>query len=107
MAGIGRNYALPAVPLLVQRVRILQAMLEAPAGHDIFAMSSMAYMAYPDHTFNSPQGAALAVCKTVAAMHNEHLLFMHAAGGYSIMPMGRAWLAHHEKAAGELSEMTS
>lgn len=104
MAGTGRNYALPSVPLLKQRVRILQAMRDDPYAEQAYSMNSMAYVAYPDHTFNSPQGAAFAVCKTVAAMTREALLFM-STHGYSITDMGRAWLAHHLKT--HIDEVTS
>ncbi len=77
-----------AVPVAEQKRRILIAMTKAPRGHT-WHTASLAYLAFPDYSFRSPQGAALAISRTARAMCDEGLLRM-AKYGYEITEQGRA-----------------
>ena len=84
-----RQHGKPSVPVAVQRLRILQALMPPVRG---LSMSSMAYSAFPDFRFRTPQGAALCISRTVRGMHDERLIRM-ADYGYSITEKGREYLA--------------
>lgn len=83
-----RQAGKPAVPVEQQRIRILTALARA----DRLPMSALAYAAFPDYQFRSPQGAALAVSGTVRSMLNDQLV-MSARHGYQISSAGQALIA--------------
>lgn len=80
----------PSVPVEQQRLRILTAL----AGAQRLPMSSMAYAAFPDYDFRSPQGAALAVSATVRGLTDDGLV-IGASHGYQISSTGRALIEQH------------
>lgn len=78
-----RQHGKPAAPVADQRLRILNALSIAPS----LPMSALAYAAFPDYEFRSPQGAALAVSRTVRGLHDDQLL-KGASRGYQITSAG-------------------
>lgn len=84
-----------SVPVEQQRIRILTAL--AAAQH--LPMSAMAYAAFPDYEFRTPQGAALAVSGTVRALYDDKLV-LGASYGYQISHAGRTLL--EQQAASEV-----
>ena len=87
----------PMVPVALQRSRILCHLAEVtrPA-----RMSVMAAVAFPDYTFRSPQGAALAVSRTVRGMEGDGLVRWSGEGaywGYLITGEGRKYIIKREE----------
>lgn len=82
-----RQAGKPSVPVDQQRIRILSALAKAQR----LPMSAMAYAAFPDYEFRSPQGAALAVSGTVRGLCDDKLV-IGASMGYQISSAGRAHL---------------
>lgn len=83
-----RQAGKPSAPVEQQRIRILTALANATR----LPMSAMAYAAFPDYEFRSPQGAALADSRTVRGLYDDKLV-MGASIGYQITNSGRAFLA--------------
>lgn len=82
----------PAVPVSEQKRRILASLASVP--HDPMrnrgaAMSSLAYIAFPDFRFKSPQGAALCISRTVRELMDSGYL-RHCLYGYEITSAGRS-----------------
>lgn len=90
-----RQAGRPIAPVQLQRKRILQALVEYRGS---LRMSSMAKAAFPDYQFRSPQGAALAVSRTVRGMHDDKLLFA-TTYGYEVTALGRKQAASDQIAA--------
>lgn len=82
-----RQQGKPAVPVPLQRQRILKA-LASRMGERGLNMSSMAYCAFPDFRFRSPQGAALCISRTVRQMHQDGVIYPQEFG-YNITAAGR------------------
>ena len=89
-----RQAGKPSVPVEQQRLRILTALADAQR----LPMSAMAYAAFPDYEFRSPQGAALAVSATVKGLCDERLV-IGARYGYQISSTGREFI-EQQKAGG-------
>lgn len=60
-----RQAGKPVASIADQRLRILAALARAARGS--LRMSALAYAAFPNYEFRTPQGAALAVSRTVRA----------------------------------------
>lgn len=88
-----RQYGKPAAPVALQRSRILAVL--AMGDRRPLSMSVMAYAAFPDYKFRSPQGAALAVCRTVRGLYDDKLL-AGASHGYRITEAGLAVVAQEQ-----------
>lgn len=84
-----RQAGKPSVPVADQRRRILQAL--QLTGKPL-SPSAMALVAFPDFTFRSRQGAALAISRTVRGLYDDHLIAA-VTRGYQITDMGRNWLS--------------
>ena len=84
-----RQAGKPSVPVADQRRRICQAL--QLTGKPLSA-SAMALVAFPDFTFRSLQGAALAISRTVRGLYDDHLVTA-VTRGYQITDMGREWLS--------------
>lgn len=80
-----RQHGKPSAPIHEQRARILAALAKRKG--DSLPMSAMAYAAFPDYTFRSPQGAALAVSRTVRGLYEDKLI-RGASYGYEITDAG-------------------
>jgi hypothetical protein len=78
--------AAQSVSIAVQRVRILTALADSRAG---LPMSALGCAAFPERRFRSPQGAALAVSRTVRGLFDDQLL-KGASRGYEITQSGLA-----------------
>lgn len=72
-----------------QRARILAALERAEHG---LRMSAMAFVAFPEFTFRTKQGAALAVCRTVSSLHDDRLIRC-VSSGYGITQAGKNYIA--------------
>lgn len=84
-----RQAGKPSVPVADQRRCILQAL--QLTGKPL-SPSAMASVAFPDFTFRSRQGAALAISRTVRGLYDDHLIAA-VTRGYQITDMGRKWLS--------------
>lgn len=83
-----RQHGKPAVPVELQRRRILFSL---STGTRPAPMSAMAYIAFPDFTFRSKQGAALCISRTVRALCDDGML-TGRDHGYLITNKGREWV---------------
>lgn len=91
-----RQYGKPAAPVALQRSSILAVLAVLAMGdRRPLSMSVMAYAAFPDYKFRSPQGAALAVCRTVRGLYDDKLL-AGASHGYRITEAGLAVVAQEQ-----------
>ncbi|WP_162893409.1 hypothetical protein [Pseudomonas savastanoi] len=90
-----RQAGKPVAPVAEQRLRILTALTRAARGS--LPMSALAYAAFPNYEFRTPQGAALAVSRTVRGLEDEKLLIV-ATYGFQITTAGRAVIAAQDSA---------
>lgn len=94
MARNGRNEFLTCVPVALQRARILELLkrqwdVDREQG---LPLSALGFAAFQELRFKRPQGAALAVSRTVRSMSDEGLI-RGRGFGYTITAQGLGHIA--------------